>query len=65
MKLQLKIKNPADAYALKFVAGVAALVSFELLFRIVAVDEILIQVLVLKMLGAAGLHRHLKRLKDD
>jgi hypothetical protein len=65
MKLHFKIKNPVDAYAVKFLAAVSALIGFELLFRIVALDEILIQILIFSILGAFGLYRHLKRLDDD
>ena len=65
MKLHSRIKNPADAYALKVIATLAALVGLELLFRIATVDEILIQVLIFTLLGAVGLYRHLKRLEND
>ena len=65
MKLHFKIKNPVDAYAVKVVAAMAALVGFELIFRIVALDEILIQILIFTILGAAGLYRHSRRLDND
>jgi len=65
MKLHFKIKNPVDASAVKFLAAVAALLGFELLFRVVALDEILIQIMVFTILGACSLYRHLKRLDHD
>ena len=65
MKLHFRMKHPADAYAVKFIAAMAALVGFELLFRIAALDEIIIQVLIFTVLGAVGLCKHLKRLEHD
>ena len=65
MKLNFKIKNPADVYALKFAAAVVALLTFEFVFRIVAVDELLIQIFIFTILGPVGLYRHLKRQEND
>jgi len=65
MKLHFKIKNPAHAYAIGLVAVVAALIGFELLFRVVSVDEILIQVLIFTVLDAVGIYRNVKRLDND
>ena len=65
MKQHFKIKNPVDAYAIKWVAAMAALVGFELLFRVVALDEVLIQILIFTIFGAVGLYRQLKCLEND
>jgi hypothetical protein len=65
MKLRFKIENPADAYALRVVVGLAALVGLELVFRVASVGEIILQVLIFTVLGAFGLYRYLKRFEND
>lgn len=65
MRLHLKFRNPTDAWAFRFVLAVVVLISCEWLFHIAPVDELLVQVVILVLLGAAGLYRYAKGLHDE
>ena len=65
MRLHLKFKSRVDAWAFRFVLVVAALISFEWLFHIAPADELLLQVFIAVVLGAAGLYRYAKGLHDE
>ncbi len=64
MRLHLKFRNRIDAWAFTFVLAVAVLICCEWLFHIAPVDELLVQVVILILLGAAGLYRYAKGLHD-
>ena len=65
MRLQLKFRNRIDAWAVRFVLVVAALIGFEWFFHIAPADELLIQVVIAIVLGAAGLYRYAKGLRGE
>ena len=65
MSLHLNFKNRIDAWAFRFVLVVAALISFEWLLHIAPAEELLLQVFIAVVLGAAGLYRYAKGLHDE
>ncbi len=60
MRLRFRFRNRIDAWVFRFVLAVVALICFEWLFHIVAPEELLVQVVILIVLGAAGLYRYAK-----
>jgi uncharacterized membrane protein YobD (UPF0266 family) len=65
MRLHLKFRNRIDAWAFKFALLVAALIGFEWVSHIAPADELLLQVLIAIILGAAGLYNYAKGLHDE
>jgi hypothetical protein len=65
MSLHLKFKSRVDAWAFRFALVVVALISFEWFLHIAPPDELLLQVLLALVLGAAGLYRYAKGLRDE
>ena len=65
MRLQLKFKNRVDAWAFRFVPVVAVLIGFEWFLHITSPDELLLQVLIAGVLGAAALYRYAKGLHNE
>ncbi len=64
MKPKLKFRNRIDAWAFRFVVLLAVLISFEWLFHIAPMDELVFQVFIALLLGCVGLYRYAKQLRD-
>ena len=65
MSMRLRFKSRVDAWTFRFVLAVAALIGLEWFFHIAPPEELLLQVLIAVVLGAAGLYRYAKGLRDE